>query len=268
MKAIMLAAGVGRRLYGDSKTQPPKALLSFAGKTLLQRHVDILRALGVSELVLVVGFRRELIVAEARRAAAETGDAGFIRTLHNPRFRSGPILSLWTARDVLRGGDDILFMDADVLYHPHMLARLVRSDRTDLFLMDRDIEAGEDPVRICLKDGEMVEFGKNIQGDFDLVGEWPGFLRLSPAVAARLADACDALVDAGRVEVTYEVAMRQVLMDSPPGTFGVEDITGVPWIEIDFPSDLLRAEQHIQPLVDVPAALEDPAPPAAAARRA
>ena len=76
MKAIMLAAGVGRRLYGDSKTQPPKALLSFAGKTLLQRHVDILRALGVSELVLVVGFRRELIVAEARRAAAETGDAG------------------------------------------------------------------------------------------------------------------------------------------------------------------------------------------------
>ncbi|MEE8351060.1 MAG: hypothetical protein V3R37_02555, partial [Rhodospirillales bacterium] len=35
----------------------------------------------------------------------------------------------------------------------------------------------------------------------------------------------------------------------PVGTFGVEDITGIPWIEIDFPDDLIRAEEMIYPKV-------------------
>jgi choline kinase len=40
-----------------------------------------------------------------------------------------------------------------------------------------------------------------------------------------------------------------VLKSEPAGTFAYEDITGIPWIEIDFPSDLLRAEKIVYPLV-------------------
>ncbi len=50
--------------------------------------------------------------------------------------------------------------------------------------------------------------------------------------------------------------MRDVLLSEPPGTFGYEDITGLPWIEIDYPSDLLRAERTILPRVSR-AATED-----------
>ncbi len=46
---------------------------------------------------------------------------------------------------------------------------------------------------------------------------------------------------------SYRVAMRDVLVSEPPGTFAYEDITGLPWIEIDYPSDLLRAERTILP---------------------
>ena len=56
MKAIMLAAGVGSRLYGDDGNQPPKCLLEFGGKTLLNRHIDVLKSLGVDQLVMVVKF--------------------------------------------------------------------------------------------------------------------------------------------------------------------------------------------------------------------
>ncbi|MCP5373228.1 MAG: phosphocholine cytidylyltransferase family protein [Hyphomicrobiales bacterium] len=247
MKAIMLAAGVGRRLYGDSKDQPPKALISLGGKTLLQRHVENLLKLGVDELVVVVGYRRQLITEAATQTAIAAGRPGFVRTLHNPRFRGGPVLSLWTAREVLYGGDDVLFMDADVLYHPHMLERLVRSRHATCLLMDNDVDAGEDPVRICLRDGHLVEFGKKVVGDFDRIGEWPGFMKLSPDIARAVGEATERCVDQGRLEVTYEVAMREVMLSHPRGTFGVEDITGVPWIEIDFPSDLWRAEQHVLP---------------------
>ncbi|MBI3113176.1 MAG: NTP transferase domain-containing protein [Rhodospirillales bacterium] len=67
MKAVMLAAGVGRRLYGDENDNLPKALLEFDGKTLLERHVRILLDNGVDELVLVVGHRKEDLLAQAMK---------------------------------------------------------------------------------------------------------------------------------------------------------------------------------------------------------
>ncbi|MDP6786377.1 MAG: phosphocholine cytidylyltransferase family protein [Rhodospirillales bacterium] len=245
MKAIMLAAGVGRRLYGDEGDQPSKALLPFGGKTLLRRHIEVLRPNGVEELTIVVGYRKEEVVAEALSVAG----ADFVDAVENPDFRGGPIVSLWCAREVLRSGAAILFMDADVLYHPMLLERLIGSRHENCFLLDRDIEPGEDPVRLCIRDASPVDFGKVVEGDFDMIGEWPGFLRLSPRVAARVADATETYIERGEIGVTYEEAVRDVLVDEPPGTFGYEDITGIPWIEIDFPSDLLRAEKQILPRI-------------------
>lgn len=245
MKAVMLAAGVGRRLYGDENDNLPKALLEFDGRTLLERHVRILLDNGVDELVLVVGHRKEDLLAEARKVAPD----GFVRSIFNPRYKEGPILSLWTARQVMQEGDDVLFMDADVLYHPEMLNRLLRSPHPTCFIMDRDFESGAEPVKLCVRDGVLVDFGKKVIDDYEIIGEWPGFLRMSADIAGKVAMAADAYVRVGKVDVTYEEAMRAVLVSEPPGTFAYEDITGIPWIEIDFPSDLLRAEKIVYPLV-------------------
>lgn len=248
MKAVMLAAGVGRRLYGEGGDPPPKALLEFGNETLLDRHIAILRGLGVSELVMVLGHRRDQMLAAAEAAAGP----GFVRAFYNPRYLEGPVISLWTAREVLRGGDDILFMDADVLYHPAMMERLLRSRHANCFIYDRDFEPGDEPVKLCLKHGEPVEFGKKVAGQFDSVGEWPGFLRMSPAIAAKLADATQTYMDRGEFLMPYEPAMRDVLKAEPPATFGVEDVTGIPWIEIDFPADVLRAARNIYPRLSEP----------------
>ena len=245
MKAIMLAAGVGTRLYGDENDNLPKALLRFDGKTLLARNIEILLDFGIDELVLVVGHRKEDLEEETQAQAPH----GFIRSVYNPRYKEGPILSLWTAREELRGGEETLFMDADVLYHPEMMRRLLRSPYENCFIMDRDFEPGEEPVKLCLRDGEPVDFGKQVTDDYDEVGEWPGFMRMSADISAKVADATQVYFDEGKVDVTYEEAMRDVLHAEPEGTFGYEDITGIPWIEIDFPSDLMRAEKITYPQV-------------------
>jgi len=250
MKALMLAAGLGRRLFGDDNDDLPKALLRFEGKTLLHRHIEILRDFGIDELVMVVGHRKEDLLAEVEAVlAAGAAPEGFVRSIFNPRYKEAPILSLWTAADELRKGDETLFMDADVLYHPEMMKRLITSPMENCFVMDSNLDEGEDPVMVCIRDGELVDFGKLITGDFDEIGEWPGFLKMSPDIAVKLADTAQAFVDRGEIEATYEPAMREVLVSEPAGTFGYEDISDVPWIEIDFPSDLLRAEKIILPLV-------------------
>jgi choline kinase len=245
MKAVMLAAGVGRRLYGDENDNLPKALLEFDGHTLFERHVRILVDSRVDELVLVVGHRKDTLLAEVKRVAPK----GFVRPIFNPRYQEGPILSLWTARQAMQEGDDVLFMDADVLYHPEMLKRLLRSPHHTCFIMDRDFEPGAEPVKLCVRDGVLVDFGKKVTDDYEIIGEWPGFLRMSADIAGKVAMAADTYVRAGKVDVTYEEAMRAVLVSEPPGAFSYEDITGIPWIEIDFPSDLLRAEKIVFPLV-------------------
>jgi choline kinase len=67
MRAIILAAGRGQRLQQPEDQQLPKCLLRFGGKSLLERHLLALRECGVSEVVLALGFKRELIEAEIER---------------------------------------------------------------------------------------------------------------------------------------------------------------------------------------------------------
>ena len=67
MRAIILAAGRGVRLKQANDAEMPKCLLPFGGMTLLERHLRLLRAAGVEEVVLALGWRHELVSAELDR---------------------------------------------------------------------------------------------------------------------------------------------------------------------------------------------------------
>ena len=244
----MLAAGRGSRLYGEGEDHPNKALLSFGGRTLLDRHVDILRAAGIDELVLVVGYRAESMLAEVARIGAED----FVRPVHNPDYQMGSVVSLLCGRAALESGDGCLFMDADVLYAKALIDRLMGSTHDTCFLLDRNYEPGDEPVKLCIRDGRPVEFRKAtgaIEADF--MGEWPGFLKLSPAAGKALVQVMETFMAAGREHEPMEEAIREVMLAGRI-PFGWEDITGVPWIEIDFPGDVARAEREILPRLDAP----------------
>jgi len=245
MKALMLAAGLGRRLYGDENEELPKALLEFDGQTLLHRHIGILRACEVDGLTLVVGHRKDDLLAEVDRVAPP----GFVTPVFNPRYREGPILSLACGEPLMKSGEGVIFMDADVLYHPDLIGRLVGSNHATCFVMDRQFQSTDDFVKVCLRDGRVVDFGKEIGENHDTVGEWPGFLKMSPAIAAKVADAANAVIATGEIEGAYERAMCAVLFNEPADTFGVEDITGTPWIEIDYAEDLEKATGKVFPRI-------------------
>ncbi len=240
----MLAAGVGERL-GDAGQKPPKVLLEFAGETLLARHIAILRHAGVAELVLCTGYRAEDI--EAAIAACRARD--FVRTIHNADFSEGSMVSLWCVREALAAGGDVLLMDADVLYDHRLITSLIESRNANCFLMDRDIEPGEEPVKICIKDGRIVDFEKKVEHDYDYLGESVGFFRFSQAIGHRLGTAAGDYISAGEREHWYERAIRDLLLESPD-EFGFEDVTGLPWLEIDYPEDVARAAAEILPRLE------------------
>lgn len=244
MHAIILAAGVGRRL---NQGEPlPKCLLEFAGMTLLERHCRNLMASGVDQLTLCLGHEAAQIVRAIDRFPHPP-------TLvhYNPLYTLGSSVSLWSARAALASGDDVLVMDADVLYHPDILHRLITTTARNCYLMDRDFAPGDEPVKLCTAGARIVEFRKRVADGlaYDRIGESVGFFKFDAATALLLARLLDAYVADGRRGEPHEEALRDLAL-RPDLDIGVEDITGLPWLEIDFPEDLVRAEQQVLPLLD------------------
>ena len=239
-RALILAAGRGRRMGMDV---PAKALLSFGGNSLLARHLTILDGCGVGQIAVTIGYRAPDLRDEVARHERGSG----VTLIENPSFRDGSMVSLWHGRDVLRSGAPILLMDADVLYDRRLIMRLLDSPQENVFLLDRAIEPGEEPVKLCIDDGRIVDFHKQPEIEHQWHGESVGFFRFAPRMAAELADRVEGYVTAGRTDLEYEEAIRDMILAHEGHSFGFEDISGLPWIEIDFPEDVQRAEATVLP---------------------
>jgi choline kinase len=246
MKAILLAAGIGRRL-GDIPGGSPKCLLEFNGVSLLSRHVHNLEQLGISGLVVVTGHRMEII----EQALAVLKTRLPVTTVYNPDFLEGSVISMYRGGANIGREDTVLLMDADVLYGPDVLRRLLESPHANCFLLDREFIPGDEPVKLCVTDGKLVEFSKQPAPDvcYDYLGESVGFFKFSGAVFTELLQRARDYLDRGRRDQPYEEVIRDSLLEYPD-RYSFEDITGMPWLEIDFPEDVRRAEEEVLPRID------------------
>lgn len=246
MHAIILAAGRGSRLAEHLPPGQPKCLLRFGGRSLLERHLGLLYRCGVRQVDLVIGYQADRIIEHVGQLHSRP-DVAFH---FNPRYEQGSAISLWAARETLTAGSDILLMDADVLYHPAILSRLIHSAQQNCFLLDRNFIAGDEPVKIAVRDGLMVDFRKHLEPRlrYDYAGESVGFFRLGPACAGRMAAECARFNAEGLADAPHEEALRNVLL-ADPSSFAFEDVSGLPWIEIDFPEDIIRAREQILPAI-------------------
>jgi choline kinase len=241
--AVLLAAGVGRRLGQDDPK--PKVLLTFGGRTLLERHCEALALAGVDELVIVVGFEAGQIRAAVGRLSTPVA----VRFIENPRFTEGSVVSLAAAAPVLRSGAPVLLMDGDVLYPPVMLRRLLAGRAETALLVDRELEPGDEPVKLCFDArGAICDFRKKPEHPGVWHGESVGFFRFSPAMAQALAERCDHYV-ANAPKTEYEEAIRDLML-AEPARFGAEDVTDLAWTEIDFEEDVVKAREVVLPQLE------------------
>ncbi len=240
MTAILLAAGVGKRLLGVSNGRP-KCLIEIGGKSLLGRLLEGLAAAGVREAAVVVGFGEDAV-----RAAVGAGVHGIrVRCLSNPRFREGAILSLWTARELLDG--PVLVMDADVLCPPAMIARLVRSPHRNCFLLDASVEVTGEEQMLLVRGERVLDIVRGGAPGYELAGESVGFLKLAAGAARVLRELLELRVAAGHTAIEHEEVYPELLERV---VVGFERVDGMPWTEIDFPEDVARAEREVLPRIE------------------
>lgn len=239
MQAILLAAGVGRRLASlDQKS--PKCLLSFAEKTLLVRHLEILQKFEIERVLIVVGHEHQMI----RDAVAAWNGQLCVEFAYNGQFRQGSIISLATGLDAAISGTDAIVMDADVLYHPKVLQRLVEAPFGNGFLLDPRSSSEGEEMMLGVKGDRVCTISRNIGDGWDMVGEGVGFFRVAGDELDDLRGVIGAMVDEGQVDADYESALDAFLQKRPAFFAEVGDL---PWTEIDFDEDVDHARDAILP---------------------
>lgn len=239
----MYAAGRATRL-GAGFAARPKVLLEFGGRSLLDRHAERLARAGVRRLHVVTGHHRDQLLEALPAIAGRHGLE--VREWFNADFMEGSVVSMAVSLPVLEGAKDpVLLMDADVLYSQSLMDRLMRSAHRSAMLVDFGYVApDDDPVLVPMTGGRPREMMKQWTGQAERVGESVGFFKVAPEDLPVLVAATRARLEGlARRESLDEVLRAGVLA----GIFGVEDVTGLPWTEIDFPHDVERARDEVLP---------------------
>jgi choline kinase len=236
MKAVILAAGVGKRLWPVTQHRP-KCLIELGGRTLIHRYLEALADLNIRRTVLVVGYKQEMI-----RAAVGPEYAGIsVSYLVNDQFHRGSISSLWIARASF---DDLIIMDADVLFHREILRRLIESPSPNCLLMDEHVKQQGEECMVVVQGGRVIALTKQLPLHYDYAGEGVGFLKVRYADTAHVVRSLKTHVDREAWTMEYEDGLREFF---EMVRVGHEKIGGLPWTEIDFPEDVTRAERDILP---------------------
>lgn len=132
MQAIILAAGMGKRLKELTQSNT-KCMVKVNGDTLISRMLNQLDQLGLSRIVLVVGYEGKKLIDYIETLEIDTR----IEFVENPVFdKTNNIYSLALAKDYLVR-EDTLLLESDLIFEDNVLRALVEDSRETLALVDK-----------------------------------------------------------------------------------------------------------------------------------
>ncbi len=238
MIGVILAAGMAKRLRPLTDTKP-KCLLKVGERTLLERTVRAMQQAGITEFVVVTGYRADQIVdfLETLNAKLPTPNFHF---LHNADYEhNNNIYSLWMAGEYVRG-KEFLLMDSDILCDPAAVARIAHEPESALALNRH--ECGEEEIKVIVDaNGHITEISK-VCSIKDAIGESVGIEKMTADYSEALYKELDQMIlKEGLIDVFYERCFERLI---PQGhTFKVVDTTSYFSYELDTPEDFERAKE-------------------------
>lgn len=167
MQAIMLAAGMGKRLQKYTQGQT-KCMLRVAGKTLLEYACDALKAAGINKLILVVGYQSDNLI----RYALDTIDEMNFEFVYNVDYEeTNNIYSLYLARNYLQK-DDTILLESDLIYESSIIKELVEDSNANLAVVSKYEYWMDGTVCKLDREGNIEEFVEKNDFDFDKAGQY------------------------------------------------------------------------------------------------
>lgn len=237
MIGVLLAAGMAKRLR-PLTDERPKCLLTVGSRTLLQRTVDSLVGAGITELVVVTGYRAEMV----RDFLTAHYPTLTIHFLHNADYaNNNNIFSLWMTRPYTEG-QDFLLLDSDILFDPQIIPTLLRTEGSALSLNRHEL--GDEEIKVIVDDkNQVLEISKTCSPQ-EAIGESVGIEKMTAEYSSALFPELEQMIEReGLVDVFYERAFERLI--SQGHTFQVVDTTQLFSIELDTVEDFENAKKLI-----------------------
>lgn len=231
-KAVILSAGKGSRLLPLTADRP-KCLIEVGGKTLLDWQLDVLQAAGISDIVIVSGFRDHLVDAVAARRRG-------VRTLFNPFYHVADNLgSVWMARAEF--DRDLLLLNGDTLVSQPLLARVLDAETGPIAVtIDEKEDYDSDDMKV-LRDGDRLRrIGKALEpGAYN--AESIGLLAFRGDGPRLFVDQVERMMRSAEGTRRWYLRAIDALAQAGADVRTVS-IRGEEWQEVDFPEDIEKAE--------------------------
>ncbi|MDE5457581.1 NTP transferase domain-containing protein [Bradyrhizobium sp. CSA112] len=242
-KAVILAAGLGSRLRPLTDLRP-KPLVEVTGTPILHNALRNLEAVGVEEVTIVVGYRKDAI----QYACGSRFGQLEIKYVESTVFdRTGSAYSLWLARDALLSGDCFL-LEGDVFFEENVLRYLMIGEATDVAAVAPFNEWMEGSA-VLLSDSGLISGFRMKQTAASLVGDGPrlfktmNLLRFSArTLRATIVPGLDDIIGSGATQA-YTEELLAYLVERRGLKLAAARCDALRWYEIDSPEDLRIAER-------------------------
>lgn len=237
MKSVILAAGMASRLRPLTNDRP-KCLLTVGGRCLLERTVESLVSEGIDQIVVVTGYRGDMI----RSFLTENYPALDIVFIHNGDYQiTNNIYSLWLTRSEV-DGKDFLLLDSDILFDGRIIRRLLEQDGSVLAVNNHEL--GDEEIKVIVdNDSKVKEISKTCSISA-AIGESVGIEKMTSDYSKALFSELEQMiVREGLRNVFYEKAFERLI---PQGyQFSAVRSTDLFSIELDTVEDFNRAGELI-----------------------
>ena len=229
MKAIILAAGMGTRLRPYT-LEKPKCLVEINGKSLLDYQIEILRHQGVKEIVLVGGYKAEMLKGKADRLY-----------INNNYQKTNMVWSLFQVKNELKG--DVIITYGDIVYSPEILGYLLKSDFQISVAIDKQWEGYwkerfQDPLMdaenlILDKNCKIKKIGGKAIKISNIQGQYIGLMKFREEGIKAMKEC---FLSLSNQHSAYMTDLIQTIIDRGFDVSGIE--FDKPWIEVDSVKDL------------------------------
>ncbi len=241
MKAIILAAGFGRRLQPITN-RVPKSMVPVKGIPLIIRSMDKITDLGVDEFIIVTGHMANYIQENLGNAYKNIP----IRYVENKDYENtNNIYSLWMAADLIN--DDAYLFECDLLYSEKLLSELSESP-ADCSIVTSDFNRET-------MDGSVIQIDENLNAvdlylkkeqneafDYSDKRKTVNIYKFSADFWCRaMVPALNQEISNGNINSYYELVLKDI-MHSCNWNMKVVNVPETYWCEIDDIDDLKRAE--------------------------
>ncbi|WP_030930166.1 sugar phosphate nucleotidyltransferase [Streptomyces sp. NRRL B-24720] len=240
MIGLVLAAGAGRRLRPYTDTLP-KALVPVDGdKTVLDLTLANFAEIGLTEVAIVVGYRKEAVYE--RKAVLEAKYGLKLTLVDNDKAEEwNNAYSLWCARDVLARG--VILANGDTV-HPVSVEKTLLAARGNgqkiILALDTVKNLADEEMKVITDGDKGVRRITKLMDPATATGEYIGVTLIEPEAAVELADALKATFERDP-DLYYEDGYQELV--NRGFTVDVASIGEVTWVEIDNHDDLAKGRE-------------------------